>query len=88
MVIYKKIIRCGCVILHKIKNIIYITNLRPLFIGMLLLSGNFRTLGAIAIHHISASYCFFLAFGLGKSVIEPSYTSAAKPIDSYSVGCA
>lgn len=31
-------------------------------------------------------YYFFLAFGLGKSVILPSYISAAKPIDSLSVG--
>jgi hypothetical protein len=29
---------------------------------------------------------FFLAFGLGKSVMLPSYISAAKPIDSLSVG--
>lgn len=31
-------------------------------------------------------YFFFLALGFGKSVIEPSKISAAKPIDSFSVG--
>jgi len=32
-------------------------------------------------------YFFFLtAFALGKSVIEPSKISAAKPIDSFKVG--
>jgi hypothetical protein len=31
-------------------------------------------------------FFFFTAFAFGKSVIEPSKISAAKPIDSFNVG--
>ncbi len=35
-----------------------------------------------------AKVYFFFAFLFGKSVIDPSKISAARPIDSFKVGCA